>query len=115
MLRSLRSGTVHRDGAVLAHEVSVTVQSDDRLGMAPRERRRSIGARFTGNVDPILRGELVAVACRRGAAARRAAERIAPIEVVFDGGSRIVGRVQPPQVHHGELCDIEFAVRELAP
>jgi hypothetical protein len=40
-----------------------------------------------------------------------------PIEVVIDdphrGRQRIVGRVQPPQVRHGDLCDIEFAVREL--
>jgi hypothetical protein len=33
---------------------------------------------------------------------------------VDDAGRRIVARVQPPQVHHGDLSDIVFAVRELS-
>jgi hypothetical protein len=56
---------------------------------------------------------------RRGSAAGRAAERIDPIEVVVDDPhaerQRIVGRVQPPQVHHGPLRDIDFALRKLEP
>jgi hypothetical protein len=102
---------VRRQGSVIGR-VSVAVTADDRLGMAPRERRRSIGARFTGNVDPALRDELAAVARRRGAAARRAADRLEPIEVMLDSGERIVGRLQPPQARHGELGDLQFVVRE---
>jgi hypothetical protein len=112
--REIRSARAYRDGQLVCSRVSVTVTSDDRLGFAPRERRRVIGARFTERVDANLRGELAAVVRRRGAAARRAAERIAPIEVVDDEGRRIIGRLEPPRSHHGDLCDIEFAVRELA-
>jgi len=41
-----------------------------------------------------------------------------PIEVVFDdphlGRQRIIGWIQPPQVRHGALHDIEFGLREPA-
>jgi hypothetical protein len=92
--------------------VNVTVATDDRLGFAPRERRRVVVARFTERVGPKLR-ELAAVVRRRGAAARRAADRIAPIEVIDREGRRIVAPSQPPQVRHGDLPDIMFTVREL--
>jgi len=56
---------------------------------------------------------------RRGAAARRAAERIEPLAVVIDdpclGRERIVGRIEPPQVRRGYLGDVEFGLRETAP
>jgi hypothetical protein len=107
LTRSISTGTVRRQGEVIGR-VSVTVTADDRLGMTPRERRRSIGTRFDGAVDPILRDELAAVVRRRGAAARRAPNRLAPIEVVLDGGDRLTGRLQPPQHRHGALCDLEF-------
>jgi hypothetical protein len=108
----------YRNGRLIAGRVRLTVDHDVRVGLAPRERpRRSLRAAFIERVDPALRVELAAVARHRGAAARRAADRMQPIEVVIDdphcGRQRIVGRVQPPQVHHGDLCDIEFAVREL--
>jgi hypothetical protein len=35
------------------------------------------------------------------------------VEDVHLGRQRIVGRLQPPRVRGGDLCDIEFAVREL--
>jgi hypothetical protein len=42
-----------------------------------------------------------------------------PVELVFDdprlGLQRIVGWVQPPQLRHGELHEIEFDLREPAP
>jgi hypothetical protein len=108
----------YRNGRLVAGRVRLTVDHDVRVGLAPRERRRrSLRAAFVERVDPALRAELVAVARHHGAAARRAADRMEPIEVVIDdphrGRQRIVGRVQPPQVRHGDLCDIEFAVREL--
>ena len=114
LTRSISTGTVRRRGEVIGR-VSVTVTADDRVDMAPRERRRTLGARFTGRVAPDLRDELAAVVRRRGAAARRAAERIEPIEVVLDdGGERISGHLQPPQHRHGDLSDVVFTVRELA-
>jgi hypothetical protein len=108
----------YRDGRLVAGRVRLTVDHDVRVGLAPRERRRrSLRAAFVERVDPALRAELVAVARHRGAAAQRAADRMEAIEVVIDdphrGPQRIVCRVQPPHVRHGDLCDIEFAVRQL--
>jgi hypothetical protein len=78
--------------------------------------RRSIAARFLDRVHPELRAELTELACRRGAAARRAADRMQPIVVVIDdpclGRERIVGRIEPPQVRRGLLGEVEFGLRE---
>ncbi|MGH2943255.1 MAG: hypothetical protein ACRDLN_10850 [Solirubrobacteraceae bacterium] len=75
----------YRDGRLVAGRVRLTVDHDVRVGLAPGERRRrSLRAAFIERVDPTLRAELAAVARRRGAAARRAADRMDPIEVVID-------------------------------
>jgi hypothetical protein len=108
----------YRDGRLVASRVRLTVDHDVCVGLGPSERRRrSIRAAFTEGVDPTLRAELAAVARRRGAAARRAADRMDPIEVVIDdrhlGKQRILGRIEPPQVRCGDLDDTEFAVREI--
>jgi hypothetical protein len=109
----------YRNGRLVAGRVRLTVDHDVRVGLAPREgRRRSLRAAFLERVDPILRDELTAVARRRGAAARRAADRMDPIEVVIEdphhGHQRIVGRVQPPQQSPCDDLDaIEFGLREL--
>jgi hypothetical protein len=108
----------YRDGRLVAGRVRLIVDRDVRVGLAPRERRRrSLRAAFTERVDPALRDELAAVARRRGAAARRAADRMDPIEVVIDdphrGRERIVGRVLPPQQRRGDLAEIEFGLQEL--
>jgi hypothetical protein len=70
-------------------------------------------------VHPVLREELDELVQRRGAASRRAAERIEPIELVFDdphlGLQRIIGQIEPPQRHRGNLDEIEFGLREPAP
>jgi hypothetical protein len=107
----------YRDGRLVAGRVRLIVDHDVRVGLTPRERRRrSLRAAFTERVDPILRDELAAVARRRGVAARRAADRMEPIEVVIDdphrGRLRIVGRVLPPQQRRGDLDEIEFGLRE---
>jgi hypothetical protein len=104
-------GRAYRNGEVVCNRVQVTVRSDGRLGLTPRERR-SVVARFD-RPRPQLRDELVAVVRRRGAAARRAAERMAPIEVVCDG-QRIVAEVQPPPtLARGRvLREVEFGLRE---
>jgi hypothetical protein len=66
-----------------------------------------------------LHSELAQLMRGRGTSARRAAERIDPIEVVVGDAhgepERIVGLVEPPEVHHGQLRDVEFATRKLEP
>lgn len=105
----------YREGRLVCARVQLTVGRDGRLGLT-RAERRYVVARFSERLHPALRAELTELARRRGAAARRAAERMKPIEVVFDdrqlGRQRITGWVQPPQVRRGDLRDIEFAVRE---
>jgi hypothetical protein len=94
--------------------VHVTVRVDGRLGLAPRERR-VVRVRFHEPLDDDLRSELTKLVRRHGAAARRAVERIDPIEVVVDDPhgerQRIVGHLEPPQVRHGLLHAIEFELR----
>jgi hypothetical protein len=110
-------GRAYRDGSLVCTRVHVTFRRDDRLGLAPHERRY-VAARFLDRVHPDLRAELVELARRRGAAARRAAERIEPIVVVIDdprlGRERIIGRLEPPHVRRGDLGDVEFGLREPA-
>ncbi len=104
-----------RDGEVLCGRVELIVRADPRLGLTGRERRR-VGARFVEYLHPALRSELVELVRRRGVVARRAAERMEPVEIVFDdpdrGLQRIVGWVQPPQRRHGNLHEIEFDLHE---
>jgi hypothetical protein len=96
--------------------VQVTVSIDERLGLTERERRM-IGVRFHEPVDDDLRAELSELARRRGTASHRAAERIAPIELVVDDlqseHERLIGGLQPPQRRHGPLREIEFGFGEL--
>jgi hypothetical protein len=74
--------------------------------------------RFHEPLDDDLRSELTLLLRRRGQAAPRAA-RIDPIEVVIDDPhgerERILGSVEPPQVHHDPVRNIEFALRKLEP
>jgi len=74
-----------------------------------------VWVRFHEPVDDELRAELTRLVRRRGSAARRAAERVEPIEVVVDDPrgerQRIVGHLEPPQVRHGLLRAIEFELR----
>lgn len=104
-----------RDSAVVCGRVELTVAADSRLGLTPRERR-SFTVRFLDALEPELRIELTTLVRRRGAAARRAAERMEPIEIVFDdplrGLQRIAGSLQPPQRRTGvNLRDIQFGLR----
>jgi hypothetical protein len=113
-----RLGRAYRSGRLVCGWVQVTISDDERLGLTEQERRL-VRVRFHEPLDDGLRFELTQLQRRRGQAARRAAERIDPIEVVVDDPHgerrRIVGRVEPPQVHHGLLRDIEFALRRLEP
>lgn len=112
-------GRAYRDGRLVCWRVHVTIGRDEaRLGLAPQERRY-VTARFRERIDSGLHAELVALVRQRGAAARRVADGMEPIVIVVEdihrGRQRMVGRLQPPQVRGSDLCDIEFAVRELAP
>ena len=111
-------GRAYRAGRLVCGCVWVTVGLDGRLGLAPHERRL-VRVRFHEPLDDGLRAELARLVRRRGSAACRAAKRIDPIEVVVDDPHgecrRNVGWVQPPQVRHGQVRDIEFGLRELEP
>jgi hypothetical protein len=112
-----RSARAYRHGRLVAGRVEITLErTDDRLGLSPRERRRIV-ARFLDPVEPGLRDELAQLVRRRGAASRRIADGLAPVEVVADDGPggerRLLCRLQPPQQRYGALRDIEFGLREL--
>jgi hypothetical protein len=96
----------------------VTISVEERLGLTQQERRR-VRLRFHEPLDDGLRSELAQLMRRRGTSALRAAERIDPIELVVGDANgepeRIVGLVEPPQVHHGQLRDVDFALRKLEP
>jgi hypothetical protein len=82
-----------------------------------RQEHRLVGVRFHEPLDDGLRAELVQLVRRRGAAACRVAERIDPIDLVIHdrhgGPVRVVGRLESPQVRHGHIRDIEFALSDL--
>src|SRR3712207_887097 len=113
--RYRRVGRAYRAGRLVCGCVHVTVLRDGRLGLAPSERQL-MWARFYEPLDDGLRVVLTQLVRRRGAAARRVAERAEPIEVVVDDPhgerQRIVGHLQPPQVRHGQLRAIEFELRQ---
>jgi hypothetical protein len=112
-----RWARAYRGGEVVCGRVELTVSADMRLGLAPRERR-CFTVRFLERLDSALRTELAEVVHRRGAVAQRAA-RMEPVEIVFDdqllGRQRIIGRVEPPQLRHGDLYEIEFGLWESGP
>jgi hypothetical protein len=118
-LTGRRSCSAHacRNDEVVCGHVELTVGADMRLGLTARERR-SLTVRFLNRLEPVLRVELAELVRRRGAVAWRAAERMDPIEVVFDdpdvGLQRIIGWIQPPQRRNGDLHDIRFGLREQA-
>ena len=109
-----RLGRAYRAGRLVCGCVHVTIGRDDRLGLTQQERRL-VWVRFHEPVDDDLRAELIRLVRRRGSAARRAAERVEPIEVVVDDPhgdrQRIVGYLEPPQVRHGLLRAIDFELR----
>lgn len=112
-----RIGRAYRLGQLVCGCVRVTIKVDDRLGLTQRERRM-VRVRFCEPVDDELRAELTDLARRRGTASERAAERIAPIEVVVDDPwgqqERMSGDLRPPQRRHVQLREMDFGLRELA-
>lgn len=87
---------VFRNGYCLCEHAEVRIcELDRRVGLTMTERRR-VRVRFIGRVAPELRDELAGIVARRGAAAERYAERIAPVVITFDD-ERIEVRLMPPQ------------------
>lgn len=116
--RDYVSGRAYRDERLVCARVQLTIGRDPRLGLSSHERRYLL-ARFCGQLDPGLRAELTELVRRRGAAARRVAELLEPIEIVVDDprhrSRRLVARLQPPQLRGGgDLRTIEFGLREQA-
>jgi hypothetical protein len=113
--RRYRWARAYRDGALVCGRVELTMRVDTRLGLAPRERR-VVAVRFLERLDPALRRELAGLVCRRGPAARRLADWMDPVELVFDdprlGRQRIIGWLDPPRLRCGELREIEFGLRQ---
>lgn len=105
----------YRAGRLVCGCVHVTVSLDDRLGLTQYERR-VVRVRFNEPLDDGLRAELAQLVRRRGAAARRVADSFPEIVIALDEpyGDRVhvIGRLQAPQVRHGQLRDIEFGLRE---
>ena len=110
-----RWARAYRDGALVCGRVDLRVWDSGRIGLTAHERRE-IGVRFLERIAPGFRRELDGLLRRRGSVARRIAERMEAIELVADhlemGDLHIVGQVQPPQRRHGEMCEIEFGLRE---
>jgi hypothetical protein len=107
-------GRAYRAGRLVCGCVHVTVLRDGRPGLAAHERRQ-VRVRFHEPLDHDLRTELTHLVRRRGAAGRRAVERIELLEIVVDDPRpehrRIVGHLQPPLVRHGLLGTIEFVLK----
>lgn len=116
--RGTSTARAYRDGLLLCARVELIVRPDTRIGLAPRERRY-LTVRFLDRLHPALRTDLVRLVRRRGAAARRIADTLEAIELVLDdphrGRHHILVRLQPPQVRHGQLRNIEFGLRESEP
>jgi hypothetical protein len=111
---SYRSGRAYRDGTLLCSGVHVAVARDVRLApespLPPRIR-----VRFAERLDGALRGELEQLVRARGASGARLAERLAPLEVVWDeprGPRRVIGRLEPPRTQrYAPLEEISFPVQ----
>jgi hypothetical protein len=114
----IRLGRAYRAGRLVCGWVHVTITVEEQLGLTLQERRR-VRLRFYEPLDDGLRSELAQLMRRRGTSARRAAERIDPIEVVIGDAhgdpERITGHVEPPEVRYGHMGDVEFAMRGLEP
>lgn len=102
---SYRVGRAYRHGDMVCGRIAID--------LSPAEDRHAT-VRFLDPPAEHLGAELATLVQRRGAAARRAAEQLEPIELVVDSGDgprRLAGRLEPPLVRFGRLRDIEFGVR----
>jgi hypothetical protein len=105
-------GRAVRDGTIVCDRVLVTVTvSDERLGLAPRERRHAT-VRFLHDIEPEFRRQLIQILRRRGARSRRAAEALDPIELVVDGEQRLTARIEPPTIRNLSLEQTDFTLRQ---
>jgi hypothetical protein len=113
-MNDLLHARAYRDGAVICDRVLVTViASDERLGLAPRERRY-MTVRFVHGIEPGFRAQLTQVLRRRGVRSRRLAAALDPIELELDGTERLAGRIEAPAVRNLSLEHTEFRLRQHA-
>jgi hypothetical protein len=111
-MTDLLHARAYRDGAVVCDRVLVTViEQDERLGLAPRERR-SMTVRFVHGIEPGFRAQLMQVLRRRGARSRRLAAAMEPIELDLDGSGRLAGRIEAPEVRNLALEHTDFRLRQ---
>jgi hypothetical protein len=105
--REHHHGRAFRRCELVCGRVELTVVCDERSYVV---------ARFIDELQPALRNELRTLVRRRGARAKRIANSLEPVEVVFAGSDgaecSISARIEPPQVRHGALREIEFTLRE---
>lgn len=115
--RQIQRGTARRDGRVLCTLIEITIRRDNRRLGLTQEERRTVSVRFREGLRYPLFDELKQLARRRGAGSRRYAERMAPVTLVYnDGDERIelIGKIYPPDTHHGDLADLEFNMHTLS-
>jgi hypothetical protein len=98
--REHHHGRAFRRRELVCGRVELTVVRDeDRLGLAVRERSYVV-ARFIDELHPELRNELRKLVRGRGARAKRIADALEPVELLFtgsDGAERsISGRIEAP-------------------
>jgi hypothetical protein len=90
-------GRAYRDDEIVCARVQVTIERDERLGLAGR---RTVLACFQERVDGTLYAELTElVRRRRGAAACRVAESMAPVVLVLDSGAEGRQRIGVREPH----------------
>jgi hypothetical protein len=102
--RAYHDGRLVCDGTLV-----MVIACDERLGLAPRERRH-VTVRFMHGIEPAFRAQLMQVLRRRGARSRRLAAALDPIELELDGAGRLAGRIEPPAVRHCTLEQTDFGL-----
>jgi hypothetical protein len=102
--RAYHDGRLVCDGTLV-----MVIACDERLGLAPRERRH-VTVRFVHGIEPAFRAQLMQVLRRRGARSRRLAAALDPIELELDGAGRLAGRIEPPAVRHCTLEQTDFGL-----
>jgi len=113
--RRYRWARAYRDGHLVCSRVELCIGCDtERIGLTAGESCY-VTARFLERLDPELNAELRTLVVRRGAAAKRIADGLAPITLVSDLTHemlRLVGEVRPPRMRAYQLRDVEFVIRE---
>jgi len=107
-MTELIHASAYHGGRLVCDRALVTVIArDERLGLAPRERRH-MTVRFVHGIEPAFRAQLMQILRRRGARSRRLAAALDPVELELDGAGRLAARIEPPTVRHCSLEQTDF-------